>query len=76
MNIQNEDAINAEGNEFIAFAKCGDLEVGVVKYSDTRFDVIAAQIEDSEPVEVFRHTCETETGALQRFAQSILTEYA
>lgn len=74
--IVTENAINTEDTPFIAYAKCGDLEIGVFCDAKFVYNVVGAQIEDEVPVEIYRHRFSNVVEALNFFAESVIGEYA
>lgn len=75
VSVYTENAINTEEMSFVAYAKVGDLEIGILPVAIGEYHIVGAQIEDDAPVELFRHERETERDALICFARCVLGEY-
>ena len=76
ISVYTENAINTDGLSFIAYAKCGDMEIGLLPVAVGDYMLFGAQIEDGVPVTIFERSFETEVEGLRGFAEAITSEYA
>ena len=76
ITIETTGAINSKDAPCIAFAQCGDVEIGVFVGGIAEFILIGVQIEDDLPVEIFRYDFLDDLTALKAFAQAVTNEYA